>query len=186
MAQKEGVPILVEIGLKSLPNGEVRHAFPDWQLLPLAKTGKVTDHQIVKWRYDNSCGHDDESPDSPRGTWLGMMIVTEQFADEAVAMFGDVVTVMAEAEAQAFWETKAHGHIPTNRTDVAAMQGLKAEHDLQVILANTEAVAEVKTRIAKALDPDDPEPGLKKTPDKTWADAKKVRNFTIKKAAVEL
>lgn len=170
------VPLKVKIGLR--PNGHADH--PDWQRLPLALTDNPADHMVVSWRYDNSSGHQEETPDSPRGMQWGMIMVTEQFATEAVDIFPDLVTVLTEAEAQDFWENKHTINSPENKLDSDLLVGLKAELDLRTELK--QVTTELKAKIAKALDPNDAEPGIKKNELKTWSDAKVKLGITIKEA----
>lgn len=168
------VPIKAKIGLR--PNGHADH--PDWQKLPLAASADPASHMIAKWKYDKTSGHQEATPDSPRGMQWGMLLVTRQFADEALATFPEIITELSEAEAQAFWETKAHAHVPQNRADVQQLQALQAELSLREAVGQD--VTALKTRISRALDPDDPEPGLRKNRLKLWADAKQCLDVSIK------
>jgi hypothetical protein len=174
---REGVAIKVKIGLKPNGRGDMWHDYPDWDKLPLAATEPHQSHQIVKWRYDK-CGHCEDTSESPVGIQYGMMIVTEQFANEAVAMFSDLVTVMTEAEAKEFWERKAHAHIPENKTNSRALTDYYSELQLRKALGQDTAALEEK--ITNALDPDSSEAGLVKDKEKKFADAKVSLGFTIK------
>jgi len=177
-----GIPIKVKIGLR--PNGHADH--PNWLLLPLASGGGnreakealVSDEQIVKWAYDKSSGHDEETVDSPIGVQFGMMVVTQKFADEAVIEFPSLITVLTEGQARIFWETKATAHMPENKLDSDVLQGLKAQRDLMVDLGQNTATLDIV--ILKALDPDDTEPGVRKGGRKSWNDAKNKLGFGIK------
>ena len=158
--------IKVKIGLR--PNGHADH--PDWQKLPMAKTKNPDDEQIIKWKYDKTSGHEEVSEDSPRGMQWGMMVVSDQFATEAVAIFPELVTIMTEEEAEDFWDNKAHGHIPKYKVDQEALKGLKAELELKEIMKLD--VVGVKKQIEKALDPENNQMGLRKNK-QTWKEAKK-------------
>jgi hypothetical protein len=162
-----GVPILVKIGLKTGPSGSQVHDFPDWTVLPLAQNGPTRDerealaasHQIVKWHHDNVFGHADDAPDSPIGTWLGTMVVSEQFADEVVAMLPDKVSVMTEAEFKTFYETRCMIAVPTHKHDTDVLHGLKLERELRAMLG--QSATDVDARIALALDPTTKVPGVR-------------------------
>lgn len=162
------VPIQVIIGLK--PNGFAD--YPDWTQLPLQRVRgeRHEDHQIVKWVYDKTSGHDDVSPGSPRGTQLGMMLVTQTFADEAVAAFPGVVSVLTEAAASTFWDTMAHAHIAADAVDTNHLIGLKMRRELLVDLGQSTTTLDVQ--ISKALDPNDTERGVRKNKRKTWTGLK--------------
>ncbi len=172
----EAVPIKVKIGLRA--NGYADH--PDWTQLPLAKDRgeRVEDHQIVKWAYDKTSGHDDDTVDSPRGQQFGMLLVTQTFADEAVVAFPGLITVLTETEARDFWENKAHAHMPRNRVDSNHLVGLKAQRDLMVDLG--QSTTTLDAQITRALDPMDKESGVRKDERKLWTDAKTAMGFTVK------
>lgn len=174
----ELIPLKVKIGLR--PNGHADH--PDWKKLPLAQGGnaqeRIDQHMIVSWRYDKTSGHQEDTPDSPVGMQWGMILVTEQFAVEAATVFPDLITRMTEAEAKDFWENKAHAHLSEYKHDTLTLQGLVAERDLSVTRGRP--TEELDKRIDKALNPDDPTPGVKRVPDKFWAAAKVHLGFTTK------
>ena len=175
-----GVAIKVVIGLR--PNGQADH--PDWSQLDLGGD-RPQDHQIVKWRYDKTSGHDDDTAGSPLGTQLGMMVVTKTFAAAAVATFPTLVTRMTEAEAATFWDDKAHAHLADERRDTSELNSLHAEFVLTKDLAAeftgdvklVARLADLKTLIRKALDPDDKAPGVAKNVDRRWTDAKAARGI---------
>jgi len=182
----EAVPIKVLIGLR--PNGEADH--PDWAQLPLQATGgeRHEDHQIVKWKYDKTSGHDEATLESPRGQQFGMMLVTQLFADQAVAMFPALVSVMTAAEAEDFWDNKAHAHLADEARNSAEISALHAEFILIRDLATEfpgnaklqNRLSALKTLLQKALDPDDATPGVVKNKLRRWADAKLSLDVTIK------
>ena len=172
---REGVAIKVKIGKK--PNG---HAdYPNWKELPMvvANQHDETPFQIVKWRYD-CCGHDEDTPESPAGTQYGMMIVEEQFANEAVAMFPTQVTIMTGAEAEGFWENKCTVSMPENNANSQVLTDLNSELQLRKSLGQDTTALEEK--IINALNPDNSEAGLTKDKQKKFADAKVSLGFTIK------
>lgn len=171
----ELVPIKVKIGLRE--NGHADH--PDWMQLPLAATEKPASHMHGGWQYDQTSGHAEETADSPRGMQWGMVLVTDKFANEAVAKFPTLVTILTETEAEAFWNNKAHVEMPQNSISVEVLQGLKAERDLRVAVSLT--TTEIDARILKALDPADTTTGIRKDNLKLWSDAKTTLGITIKK-----
>jgi len=178
------VPIRVKIGLRS--NGHADH--PDWTSLPLAQEpgpgdaeAKVRAHQIVKWKYDKTSGHEDDTPESPRGMQFGMMCVSEQFVTEAEAAFPTLVTRMTEAEAEDFWDNKAHAHLDELRRNIELLNGLKLELDLLIAAGSMPAarITALKDKIRNAIDPDHIEPGLKRNEMKRWATAKGALGITV-------
>ena len=177
------VPIKVKIGLR--PNGHADH--PAWELLPLVSAGlpadptrervdeEVRKYVVGGWHYDKQSGHQVDTPDSPRGMQWGMLLVSRAFADAALVTFPSVVTVMTQAQCQAFWDDKAYAHVPEEDFTLEVLQGLKTHRDLLKDLKkadNDPAVVAVDGKIVKALDPLNPHPGVKKNFLRRWADAK--------------
>lgn len=179
----EVVPILVRIGLK--PNGH--HDYPDWTQLPLQVIGgqRHEDHQIQKWMYDKVSGHDDHNPtvdflDSPKGNQLGVMLVTDQYAQEAITLF-PAVSIITEAQLEQFWDTRATVFLDDFKYDLEYLQTLEVEWRLRDILKDAPGKLLVEAQIADALDvTKDDKKGKKKDKKKLWADAKLTLDITIK------
>ena len=167
------VPIKVKIGLRL--NGHADH--PDWYKLPLAKSAEPSTHMFFGWKYDKTSGHKESSVDSPVGVQYGMVFVTEQFAKEAKEVFPDLIAELTEAEAEDFWDNKVYAHMPENKIDTNILQAYQTELALRKELGQD--VTELKAKIIKALDPNDPEPGLKKEVLKKFADAKVALDLNI-------
>lgn len=174
MQKKLLVPIKVKIGLR--PNGHADH--PDWQKLPLALEEDPASHMFYGWKYDKTSGHKEASSDSPYGMQWGMVMVTEKFAQQAVEIFSDLVTIMTEEEAKNFWETKYTIDMPENEINNDILQALKNELDLKKELGID--TADLKAKIIKAIDPNDSELGIRKNLIKHWIDAKSKLGFSIK------
>lgn len=184
------VPIKVKIGLR--PNGHADH--PAWELLPIIASavasrtldlgrpltreeidGEVRKYVVGSWHYDKQSGHAVETADSPRGMQWGMLLVSKAFAEAAVATFPTLMTIMTQAECQTFWETKAYAHLADEDFTLEVLQGLKLYRDLLKDLKKPDTAPEVVAvdgKIAKALDPLDPHPGVKKNFLRRWADSK--------------
>jgi hypothetical protein len=161
----ELVGIKVKIGLKD--DGKAK--YPDWSQTsfrmnnPNYKIGKYGG-----WHYDK-CGHTKRSDDSPLGVQYGMLLVEQEFADEAIVLFPDLITKMTKAEVESFWDDKAHGHISENKYDTETLTGLKAEYDIKVILEQD--TTDVKEKMRRAIDPDDKEPGVLRNRNKKFKTA---------------
>lgn len=186
----EIVPIKVKIGLR--PNGHADH--PAWELLPIIASavasrtldlgrpltreeidGEVRKYVVGSWHYDKQSGHAVETADSPRGMQWGMLLVSKAFADAAVATFPTLITVMTQAECQAFWDTKAYAHMADMDFNSETLRDLKTYRDLLKDLKKADTAPEVvalDAKIAQAVDPLDPYPGVKKNLLRRWADAK--------------
>jgi hypothetical protein len=177
---REGVAIKVKIGLRA--NGHADH--PNWGLLPMVQAGTTPEsQQIVKWKYDKTSGHDeDNGGDSPVGVQFGMMVVTEQFANEALALFPPgIITIMTEVETKAFWDNKVHAHVAENQVNSQLIADMNNELQLHINAGSPAAtVNALKVKAKKALNPNYNEPGIKKHKHKKFVDAKGHFGFTIK------
>mgnify|MGYP001617064230 FL=1 len=177
------VPIKVKIGLR--PNGHADH--PAWELLPMIAAqvsasasrdlidGEVRKHTVGSWHYDKQSGHAVDTPDSPRGQQWGMLLVSKTFADQAVSTFPGLVTILTQAECQAFWETKAYAHMADLDFNSETLRDLKTYRDLLKDLKKADTAPEVvalDAKITQALDPVDPYPGVTKNFLRRWVDAK--------------
>ncbi len=159
------VPLKVKIGLRA--NGHADH--PDWHTLPLAQDSDPASHMKHGWKYDKTSGHAEHSADSPVGMQWGLVLVSEQFAAQALVTFSEICSVMTEVEAKAFWDEKAHAHVPEEKIDTDALQGLKAERDLLVDLGRL--TDDVDARIGRALDSDDVTRGKTRQKGVRWESA---------------
>lgn len=124
------------------------------------------------WHYDQVSGHADDNPaqGSPKGTWLGMLLVPAAFATEAVARFPSRCTTMNEAQAESMYENRCHIKDQAVKLDRTALQAIKNKRDL--------GIAEDQDDI-DALNPSHPAPGRRTNVRKTWAGYKTVEDITI-------
>lgn len=170
------VPLKIKIGLKR--NG---HAlYPDFNSLnEVRKSGyedwsKYIDVMGSGWFYDTCCGHGEDSQDSPNGQQWGVLLVPKKFVVEAVANFPDTCSQLTEAELETFYDNHAASRISDVDVDEKALQPFVVREQLGVRLTPEEETAK-----AKAIDPDDPTPGLKRNKQKRWTDLKASRGYNI-------
>ena len=169
-------PIKVKIGLR--PNGHANH--PDWTKLPMINSdSEVRQYAPSGWIYDKSCGHQEDSIDSPRGMQWGCLLVTQEFADEAVVAYPDLITKITEVEFEDFFNNKARKHLAEKNYNMDVLKGLKLELDLKRELGQD--VVALKAKIAKALDPNDSEKGIEKNDERYWSDYQIKKGLEIKK-----
>ena len=171
---RELVGIKVKIGLKA--NGHAK--YPTFNDLPIVKASgmdwsKYVDVMGLGWHYDKTSGHKEETQDSPFGQQWGMLIIPEEFATQAVAVFPADVTRLTEVELEDFYDNKAHAHEPDELFDEQVLTGIKMKQDLGIALT---------TQQVKALDPNDDTPGIRKNKNKKWANKKSIVGVTIKTA----
>lgn len=171
---KNLVPLKVKIGLR--PNGHADH--PNWYQLPLAFNGeRPEDHMFGGWHYDKSSGHRESSPDSPLGMQWGVMLVSQKLAQEALTIWPDKMSKISEAEFEDFWENRAYAHLTENKVDHQTLASYNDELSLRTQMGQD--TTELKKRLVKALDPNDPERGIRKNNMRHYADFKKDCGITI-------
>ncbi len=169
------VPIKVKIGLRA--NGHADH--PDFnRLASVVSSGldwsKYVDKEGLGWHYDKISGHKEETVNSPRGQQFGVLIVPKVFADEAIAEFPTLCTKLDETQLTDFYDNRAHAHEPDELINEGALKVYESIESAGGVLTG----AQIAKR-AKALDPNDAEPGIKKNTRKKWADYKQTVGVTI-------
>ena len=171
--------IKVIIGLRDTPDGGHEHDHPNWLILPvISGGGKIRDHMLSGWVYDKKAGHiDDDAPFSPVGKWIGMHLVSVQFATEAVAQYPALVTRVTEAEFQDFYDNRSRILLPDERSDWELLNTLKIRRDL--LVATDKSTQAIDKKIRKALNPESLEPGVTKNKLRRWATAKVKLGFTV-------
>ena len=173
MAEKL-VRIRVKIGLRA--NGHADH--PDWSKVPMCFTSDdMRKYCPQSWLYDKVSGHQTETLDSPIGQQFGYLLGTRAFVDQAIATFPELITELTEAEFETIFNTRVMGHIPENKYDQQVLAGLQIELSLKEAIAQDTTALKVK--IAKAIDPEDAEAGIKKNKEKKWSDFKVNKGIEI-------
>jgi hypothetical protein len=103
--------------------------------------------------------------------------VSPAFAAAAVAAV-DTCVALSEAEVQTFLDDKHFSQVTAEKRDAGVLESLKAERDLHVDRAESTTAIDIK--IGKALDPDDPEPGVRRVQTSTsFAEEKTKRNIRV-------
>lgn len=158
------VPIRLKVGLKE----QTGHAkYPNFNLISSGiRKGMDWSHYIdthgIGLHYDKTCGHKEESAESPFGQQWACMCVPADFAQQAVAIFPDTVSIISEVEFEDFYDNKAHAHESDEHIDTDVLEKIKAKEAMGV------AVPEK----AAAIDPLNSARGIRKNTNKKWADAK--------------
>lgn len=170
----ELVPLKVKIGLRA--NGT--HAFPAFNEIDAVYRDNMDwSHFVDKfggWHYDQVSGHDkdDLANDSPRGMWLGLLLVPVDFAQAAITQFPTQCSISTEAEAEDFYENRGHIRDAAIREDTATLQAIKAKRDLGIVEDQSDL---------DALNPDHPAVGRRTNKCKTWSGFKTERGISVKK-----
>lgn len=177
MAKFNLVPIRVKIrhGVKQ---GRAQHIYPDFNQISAQKRGNMDwcyfiDAHGTGWHYDRLSGIgevDSINPDPD--VWYGCICVPEDFANEAASLFPNDVEIIDEDTFEDFYDNRHAVFFPEEIVDEDAVK--------QVEQMRTLGVSDSDSRIAKALDPNDPTPGIRKNPRRRWKDFKQKSGITIK------
>lgn len=196
----ELVPLRIKIGL----NEQGQHKFPNFdQISPSIRKGmdwsKYVDKYGLGWHYDKVDGHGEGIYGSEE--WGGYLVVPEDFANAAVALFPNEVEIRNETDFENFYNDRAHVREPELQYDLETLQGIELksrilrefvedgdDHPLVSAEAKAKKAAGQKVKLSdilsendkKALDPDSPEPGIRKNKRKKWQDFKALKKITIK------
>lgn len=178
------VPLQVRIGLKTA-DGRLMHKYPDFNSLSPSVRGhtdwSVYIDQFGGWHYDKVAGHSDHDPkdvgddrfDSPQGTWLGLMLVPEEFANAAVKKFPDTCEIVNEEAAATFYDVRVAVNQPAVHEDVEVLQAMAAKKQLGQL-------DETDSEYVQAMDVSHPSRGRRVNHMKTWDSMKQRRGFKIK------
>jgi hypothetical protein len=173
---RELTPLKVVIRLNS--NGQAK--YPNFNILSSVMNSdmdwsRYVDAYGLGWHYDKTCGHKEDSVDSPIGTQIGILVVPEEFANEAVAEFPDDCSIIKETELEDFYNNKAHIYEPDEIFNMNVLEGIQMKKSLDIPLTAQQL---------DAINPDKDTPGICKNKNRYWADYKIVTNVTIKEEAV--
>lgn len=164
---------VIPLKVKIYPNKNNRH--PDFKN-NLAVFQKPGYKGGTIW-YDRTCNCKTETLDSPLGEMWALKLVDKEFADQAVLAFPDRCFKMSESEAEDFWNNRVMAKRSERNYNVNELQALKLEYELNKIRNND--LTSIEQRIDKALDENDPFPGVQKNKIKKWEDMKNEMKITI-------
>ncbi len=131
---------------------------------------KYVDTHGASMHYDKTSGHKEETADSPYGQQWVCTCVPADFANEAVRLFPNEVSILPEIEFATFYDDKAHANDSDEITDANTLNGLYAQR--QLMIARSKNIDALDAKIDKALNPADSERGVNKNVAKKWADIK--------------
>jgi len=134
--------------------------------------------------YDRKSGfHQEDVYNADSCCQYMMTCVPEDFAEEAVKMFPDTVSIVDEATFEMFYDRRAHDHEVTEKLDpdlhtILARIQLERDPDAETV----PLTAQMKEERRKCLDPNCQEnPGIRKNLHKTWELFKTTRTIKIRK-----
>lgn len=166
---------LVPLRIKITIGTDGRHKYPPFNDLSSdLRDGMDWSQYIDKnggWQYDHFSGFGESDTYNPDpNCWYGCILVSEAFADEALTKWPDLVEEMNEVQFEDFHDKRAHAHEQSEKYDVEILQALAAKKTLGLPLSDEDN---------RALDPNDPMPGIRKNNKKTWKDKKALMKVKI-------
>jgi hypothetical protein len=177
---EEMAVLKLKVGLTSTG----KYGYPDFNSLQVIQTLPTDGNgQRMNWNvyvdvyglgmmYDKTSSMTDASVDSPRGTYLAMIVAPKLFVDQAVAAFPAVCTKLSEADAKIFYESKITPFEDSETINMNILGAIKAKSDLSLSLTAEQT---------DALDPTKDQPGIVLNKRKFWDDLKVLKDITIAK-----
>lgn len=173
------VPIKIKITM-GLVNAKKQMIYPSFNLIPAATRNNMDwceyiDAQGTGMRYDNCCDFD-----SGQDFQFAMIAVPEEFATEALTLFGPTGTQQSglverlnDTAAETFWNEHVANSEPDITLDNLTLQSLASRRTLgEDLSTDPDAVA--------ALDVDSTRPGKVRNHRKTWKRFKQHAQIKIK------
>lgn len=172
------VPIKVKISRGADGRGQAVMKWPSFNDLPAeARDGMdwsaFIDSRGIGWFYDkvaNIGKGDDEE--------CACTMVPRAFADAAVAKFPDQVAIISEDDFADFHDGRSCCYEPDELVDEKVLSAMLLRKQLEDAGLLPMPTLEALSKRVRALDPDDPMPGIRRNPVRTWAGRKK----SLKKA----
>ena len=155
----------------------------DWPNLNLVnidtRGGKVwskfVDSDGIGWLYDKV---DNLGTGADYGT--ACTLVPKDFAEAAVALYPEVISIIDEATFETFHDDRAMVKSVIEHLDTEILQGIAARVALEDAEIAPAPSAEIVAARAKCLDPSDQDHrGIRKNMKKTWEDNKSTLNITV-------
>jgi hypothetical protein len=133
------------------------------------------------WHYDEIAPFGTSDPESP-GTdeMFGVIAVPEEFAREAVRLFPDTVSTVDEVEFTRLFETRTKSSAPDTFIDTPRLDQLRSRYGIVGPIDDPAALALMSPEDRRAVDPNDPAPGIVNNPDKTVSRYTQKTGHTIK------
>lgn len=181
----------IKVKIKRGANGRAIYPnFKQLQVLAGFDWAEYVDREGLGWMYDVTSGHDDDDVDSPRGVQFGVLAVSPEFAEEAVAKFPDTCELIDESGLEVFYETKVSVDELPDELDEALLKNIKNELEILRSLSpssrfpsdNSQVsvrISDLETQVLTMLDPNDSSKGVRKNTRKRWQDLKARRGVTI-------
>jgi len=150
------------------------HVYPQWSQLGIAD---YNSHVFVR-ASENKRGFDHQTaPDSPVGVWIHCLGVSQLFAREALLQFPTLVSLMTETEFEDFYDNRAMSGVGESKRDTGILESMKAERDLRVSLGQD--LTALDAEILKSIDPDSPEPGVRRRRQRRWSMVKSDKDLIV-------
>ena len=186
------VPLRIKIGRKigkdDKGNDRPENAYPDFdgQISAATREGLSWPYYVDRyggWHYDKRSGFgevDDYNPDPMMQ--FGVLTVPIAFAEAAVAAFPGTAEIIAEAEFEEFYDTRAHAHEAKEFIATEVLNALRAKYGQPTGPLKPDETWDPED--VNALDPEHPAPGIVRNPRKKLAGWLKHRGCKLCKATI--
>lgn len=161
---------VVAIKIKIVRNSDKSMNYPPFKTLANYERSSIY--------YDRTSNCDVDSVHSPMGENWALKFVPEAMANEAAATWPTRIIKLTDAEAKTFYENYVSIKQPEENVDINILQALKMKYDIMEALGQDTTA--IKTKMAKAIDANDVEPGISKNEEKTYADFKTKYDLIVK------
>lgn len=170
MAVRDLVALKFSSGIHEVDGKDTKagHAsYPDFnQVSSATRKGmdwcRYIDTYGIGMQYDKTCGHKNESADSPYGHQCCVIAVPQDFATEALTLFPGELKQLTPAEFEAFYNDKAHAHEPAEHIDIDVLDAIAQKEKLGLAVPEKAAAIDVTKETR----------GIRKNHEKLWADKK--------------
>ena len=160
-----------------------RMVYPSFNTLPAEKRGGQDWAEYVDRfggpHYDKKSKlFEIDSENADPNKQFVMYMIPEVFADAALSAFPSKVSILSAAEAESFYNDRAHDHEQSETVNAEVLNAIRAKYGIvgDIALSKTVLTADE----AKALDPAHPMPGIVANTNKTFASFCERRGITIK------
>ena len=162
----------IKVILKKRDNGQV--AWPNFNEIDSEiRRGQPWSHFIdnhgIGWHYDKV-----ENLGTGAESGCAATLIPKEFADAAVGLFPELVSIVGEAEFELFYDERVTVDQPIEFLDTEMLQGIAARVQLEENGIAPAPSNEITAARAKCLDPKEQNHrGIRKNMKKKWSDVKK-------------
>ncbi len=183
MAELTAIRVLIK--LTPAANG-AKHLYPNFNRIPSSARQSMDWSAFIDlfgtgWHYDQVAPFGATDPESPNSNEMfGIIAIPEDFAQEAVALFPDEVSTLTDAEFSDLFDNRTKTTSPDEVIDTDRLNELRAKYGINGAIDSPAAMAMMSAEDRRAVDPNDPAPGIVTNPNKNTSRFLMSKGHTIK------